>query len=111
MREILTALLSNAVKFTDAGGRIDVTCDATPDTVRIRVRDTGVGIAPEKLEMIFEPFVQVRDDLTRMVEGAGLGLAISRALARGQGGDITVESTVGVGSTFTLTLPRATKSE
>jgi signal transduction histidine kinase len=110
VREILTALLSNAVKFTDAGGRIDVTCQATPDTVRIRVRDTGVGIAPDNLEMIFEPFVQIRDDLTRTGEGAGLGLAISRALARGQGGDLTVESTVGAGSTFTLTLPRATTS-
>ena len=111
VREILTNLLSNAVKFTGAGGRIDVTCDATRTEVRIRVRDTGIGILPDKLEVIFEPFVQVRAHLTRTVEGAGLGLAISRALARGQGGDLTVESTIGMGSTFTLTLPRATKPD
>jgi signal transduction histidine kinase len=109
VREILTNLLSNAVKFTGAGGRIDVTCDATKTEVRIRVRDTGIGIPADKLEAIFEPFVPVRMDLTRTIEGAGLGLAISRALARGQGGDLTVESTVGSGSVFTLTLPRAKK--
>jgi signal transduction histidine kinase len=109
VREILTNLLSNAVKFTGAGGRIDVTCDATRTEVRIRVRDTGIGIPVDKLDVIFEPFVQVRTDLTRTVEGAGLGLAISRALARGQGGDLTAESVVGSGSAFTLTLPRAKK--
>ena len=71
------------------------------------VRDTGLGIAVDQLERIFEPFVQVRADLTRTTEGTGLGLAISRDLARGMGGDLTVESTLGEGSTFTLTLPRA----
>jgi len=71
------------------------------------VRDTGIGIAADKLAMIFEPFVQVRADLTRTAEGAGLGLAISRDLARGMGGDLTVESTPGAGSTFTLALPTA----
>jgi signal transduction histidine kinase len=109
-RETLTHLLSNAVKFTGAGGRIDVACDATRTGVRIRIRDTGVGIPADKLDVIFEPFVQLRADLERTVEDAGLGLAISRALARAQGGDLTVESTVGSGSTFTLTLPRAKTS-
>ena len=70
------------------------------------VRDTGVGIAPDQLGRIFEPFVQVDASLTRRHEGAGLGLAISRDLARGMGGDLTVESEVGAGSTFTLALPR-----
>jgi signal transduction histidine kinase len=110
MREMLTKLLSNAVKFTGAGGRIDVSCETTRTDVRIRIRDTGVGIPAEKLAVIFEPFVQLRDETERTVEHAGLGLAISRALARTHGGDLGVESTVGSGSTFTLTLPRAKKT-
>jgi signal transduction histidine kinase len=73
--------------------------------VCIRVADTGRGIAPEKLAMIFDPFVQVDARLTRTQEGVGLGLAISRDLARGMGGDLTVDSKLGVGSTFTLVLP------
>ncbi|HVE78150.1 MAG TPA: ATP-binding protein [Gemmatimonadaceae bacterium] len=72
-----------------------------------RVRDSGIGIAADKLEAIFEPFVQVRSELTRTAEGVGLGLAISRDLARGMAGELTAESTPYVGSVFTLTLPRA----
>jgi len=74
--------------------------------VRIRVRDTGRGIPREKLPVVFEPFVQVDPTLTRSNEGTGLGLAISRDLSRAMGGDLAVESEVGQGSTFTLTLPR-----
>jgi PAS domain S-box-containing protein len=112
LRQVLVNLLSNAVKFTNARdglpGRVEVTCEAGPDgRVHVRVRDTGIGIAADKLAMIFEPFVQVRADLTRTAEGTGLGLAISRDLARGMGGDLTVESTPGAGSTFTLALPAA----
>jgi signal transduction histidine kinase len=75
--------------------------------VLVVVRDTGIGIAADQLERIFEPFVQVRADLTRIAEGTGLGLAISRDLARGMGGDLAAESTPGQGSAFTLTLPAA----
>ena len=75
--------------------------------VRLQVRDTGEGIAADALERVFEPFVQVDQRLTRPHAGVGLGLAISRDLARGMGGELTVESVVGVGSTFTLTLPDA----
>ena len=107
LRQILVNLLSNAVKFTDPGGRIDMTCEARDDRVLLHVRDSGIGIAPDKLDTIFDPFVQVRADLTRPHEGTGLGLAISRDLARGMDGDLTVESSPGVGSTFTLTLKRA----
>jgi nitrogen-specific signal transduction histidine kinase len=110
LREILMHLLSNAVKYTGAGGRIDMGCDATRTHVRIRVRDTGIGIPADKVDVIFEPFVRLGVDLDRSAEDAGLGLAISRALARAQGGDLTVESTVASGSTFTLTLPRAKPS-
>jgi PAS domain S-box-containing protein len=105
LRQVLVNLLSNAIKFTDHGSaELSVTCDDAR-TVTIRVRDTGIGIPADKLGVIFEPFVQVRADLTRTAEGTGLGLAISRDLARGMGGDLTAESTPGEGSTFRLTLP------
>ena len=107
LRQILVNLSSNAVKFTDAGGRVELACEPRADRVHLLVRDTGIGIPPDQLERIFEPFVQVRAGLTRPHEGTGLGLAISRDLARGMGGDLTVESTLGVGSVFTLALPRA----
>ena len=111
LRQILVNLLSNAIKFTDArdgrAGRIELSCAADGDRVVVRVRDTGIGIPADKVGAIFDPFVQVRADLTRTAEGTGLGLAISRDLARGMGGDLTVESRLGVGSTFTLALPRA----
>jgi signal transduction histidine kinase len=116
LQQILLNLLSNAVKFTNArpglAGEVAVECEAAADAagrpvVRVRVRDTGVGIPADKLAAVFEPFVQVDARLTRTQEGTGLGLAISRDLARGMAGDITAESTPGVGSVFTLTLPRA----
>jgi signal transduction histidine kinase/PAS domain-containing protein len=105
-QQILLNLLSNAVKFTDAGGSIQVRCEELGRRVEIHVRDTGRGIPANKLESIFEPFVQVDAKLTRTQEGVGLGLAISRDLARGMGGDITVHSVEGAGSVFTLVLPR-----
>jgi len=113
LRQILVNLLSNAIKFTDRGGRVDLLCEGDGDgaspALTITVRDTGIGIAPEKLDTIFEPFVQVRADLTRTAEGTGLGLAISRDLAEAMHGTLTVESEKGVGSTFRLTLPRAAR--
>jgi signal transduction histidine kinase len=105
LRQVLVNLLSNAVKFTDPGGHVTVTCAEHDARVEIQVRDTGIGIPADKLEAIFEPFVQVRADLTRAAEGTGLGLAISRDLARGMGGDLTATGELGSGSTFTLTLP------
>ncbi|HEY7766984.1 ATP-binding protein [Longimicrobium sp.] len=107
VRQVLVNLLSNAVKFTAPGGRVELSCAASGSDVHVLVRDTGIGIAGDQMERVFEPFVQVRADLARTAEGTGLGLAISRDLARGMGGDLTAESTPGVGSTFTLTLPAA----
>ncbi|HYW13558.1 MAG TPA: PAS domain-containing protein [Longimicrobium sp.] len=107
LRQILVNLLSNAIKFTDPGGRIEITCARMDGRVAVSVADTGMGIAAEKMEEIFDPFVQVRSDLTRPHEGTGLGLAISRDLARGMGGELTATSTPGVGSVFTLSLPAA----
>jgi len=108
LRQALLNLLSNAVKFTPPGGRIALATATDGDQVRIEVSDTGRGIAADQLERIFEPFVQVGRGLTTpATDGVGLGLAISRELARAMDGDLTVTSTPGVGSTFTLVLPRA----
>ena len=107
LQQVVLNLLSNAVKFTEPGGTVSLSCDAGDGVVYIRVRDTGHGILAGQLARIFEPFVQVDARLTRTQEGVGLGLAISRDLARGMGGDLSVESEAGVGSTFTLTLPRS----
>jgi signal transduction histidine kinase len=104
LHQILLNLLSNAIKFTVPGGRITMECEWLGDRAAIRVSDTGRGIPADKLASIFEPFVQLDARLTREQEGVGLGLAISRDLARGMGGDLTAESTLGAGSTFTLTL-------
>ena len=108
LRQILLNLLTNALKFTPAGGRVSVSCEPGEAEVAIRVRDTGRGIAPAHLEQVFEPFVQVDRHVTSANDqGVGLGLAISRELARGMGGTLSAESEPGVGSTFSLTLPAA----
>jgi PAS domain S-box-containing protein len=105
MEQVVLNLLSNAIKFTDTGGEVELSWEAGDGTVRIHVRDTGRGIPPDKLEAIFEPFVQVDPALTRSAEGTGLGLAISRDLARAMKGDLIARSAEGQGSVFTLTLP------
>ena len=105
--QICINLLSNALKATSSGGRVDVDCDADESSVSIHVHDTGVGIPPERIEAVFSPFTQLGRALNSPDTGVGLGLAISRELARVMSGDVTVVSEVGVGSTFTLVLPRA----
>jgi len=105
LRQILINLLSNAVKFTPPGGRIKISCAADENTVSISVEDNGPGIPADKIDAVFEPFVQLDRGLTRTTEGTGLGLAISRGLARGMGAEITLKTEVGKGSTFTLVLP------
>ena len=103
--QIMLNLLSNAVKFTPEGGRIEAACFVRDGRAVCTVSDTGVGIPADYLDSVFEPFVQLGRSLTSGHEGTGLGLAISRDLARGMGGDLTAKSEMGVGSTFTLTLP------
>jgi PAS domain S-box-containing protein len=111
LRQILVNLLSNAVKFTDRG-EITVHAGRREDgAVYLAVRDTGIGIPPEKLAGLFSDFYQADNDLTRRYGGSGLGLAISRRLARLMGGDIRVESAPGEGSTFILVLPAAEGEE
>jgi signal transduction histidine kinase len=108
-QQIFINLLGNAAKFTPPRGVVSIAAEASeerPCVVRVSVRDTGIGIPADKLEAIFDPFVQVDASRTRTTEGSGLGLSISRELARGMGGELDARSAPGEGSTFTLTLPR-----
>ncbi len=105
LQQILINLVSNSIKFTPRGGTISVRCERVANEVQFSVSDTGKGIPTDKLQEIFEPFVQVNSRFTRPQDGVGLGLAISRDLARGMGGDLTAVSEVGKGSTFTLRMP------
>ncbi len=123
VRQILTNLLTNGVKFTDPGGRVAITCgvaDSVPPGTALdgngpwafaSVLDTGIGIGPESLERMFDAFVQEESGHTRQRGGTGLGLAISRSFARLMHGDVTVQSELGRGSTFTLWLPTPRPSD
>ena len=106
VEQIVLNLLSNAVKFTPAGGVVKITASARDAVIEVQVQDTGVGIAADKLESIFDPFFQIEQSGGGTRSGTGLGLSISRELARAMGGDLTAESIPGEGSTFRLSLPR-----
>lgn len=107
IRQILLNLVGNALKFTPVGGWVMLSCEPSADEVRFRVQDNGVGIPPDQQEAIFSPFVQIGRRHNQPQEGVGLGLAISKDLAKAMGGDITVRSAPGQGSTFWVALPRA----
>jgi signal transduction histidine kinase len=107
LRQILLNFLTNGVKFTPEGGRITIGAKRERDTVRVWVTDTGIGIASDQLENVFDPFYQVERGPTRKYPGMGLGLAIARDLARAMDGEIWLESTPGMGSTAWLALPSA----
>lgn len=109
LRQILLNLITNAIKFTDAGSVV-LESRRVDDCAEIIVRDTGIGIAPSDHDRIFDPFWQVEQKSTRKVGGTGLGLCVSRRLARLMRGDLDVESKLGAGSTFTLRLPAHRKS-
>jgi signal transduction histidine kinase len=106
MKQVLFNLLSNAAKFTE-GGTITLTVRRhdEPATYTFAIRDTGIGITDAQLERLFEAFSQAEAHTARTYGGTGLGLALSREFCRLMGGDITVESVAGEGSTFTVTLP------
>ncbi|HZO17548.1 MAG TPA: PAS domain-containing sensor histidine kinase [Gemmatimonadaceae bacterium] len=107
IEQIVLNLLSNALKFTPPGGRVTASCGRAGDKVFITVRDNGPGIPSDAIDQIFEPFVQLGRSLSSGHEGAGLGLAISRDLARAMQGELVVESIPGEGAAFTLTMPTA----
>jgi len=103
--QVLTNLLSNAIKFSPAGGRIEDTAEPWNGSVRVGVRDHGEGIAPQDLPKLFRKFSQIDSSATRKAGGAGLGLVICKGIIEQHGGQITVESTPGEGSTFYFALP------
>ncbi|PKG32295.1 HAMP domain-containing sensor histidine kinase, partial [Methanoregula sp.] len=105
VEQVLLNLLSNAIKFTEQGS-VRVRCTVEGPWVRIGVTDTGIGIEKEYRERLFKPFTQIETGLARKYEGTGLGLSISKRLVTLMGGEITVESEPGRGSTFSFTLPR-----
>ena len=105
LRQVIGLLVGNAATFTPPGGQVQMHASRTDRAAELEISDTGIGIPSDKLEAIFQPFVQVDSAYTRSADGAGLGLAIGRGLARGMGGDITVHSTLGHGSTFTCRIP------
>jgi signal transduction histidine kinase len=105
VQQIVVNLLANAMKFTPPGGSVELDWRIEEESLLVRVRDSGPGVPVDKLDQIFEPFVQLRSPGSVPTGGTGLGLPISRDLARAMGGDVTATSTFGVGSVFTLTLP------
>ena len=111
VKQILLNLLSNAVKFTPEGGRVEVRAEAVNGSIEVAVSDTGIGIAPEDQEAIFEEFRQVGSDYARKREGTGLGLSLTRRLVELHGGTVRVKSELGHGSTFTFTLPLSRPAE
>ena len=109
MNEVLGNLLSNAFKFTPRGGRVELNVEAENESITLEVRDSGAGISPDQLPHIFEKFFQADNQKAASQKGTGLGLAIAKQIVEAHKGTITVESTPGVGTTFTITMPtRAT---
>ena len=104
-KQIMLNLLSNAVKFTPAGGKVSVRARPVDGALEIAVADTGIGIAPEDQEAVFEEFRQVGRDYTKKAEGTGLGLALTRKFVQLHGGAIRLASAPGKGSAFTFTIP------
>jgi signal transduction histidine kinase len=105
VQQIVVNLLANAMKFTPPGGAVDLEWLVENETLLVRIRDTGPGIPDDKVDQIFEPFVQLRPPESPPTGGTGLGLPISRDLARAMGGDVQVSTMLGIGSVFTLSLP------
>ena len=111
LHQVWLNIIGNAIKYTPKSGTVSVDVEAHDSVVRVRVADTGIGIAPEFHEKIFEKFFRVNDAAVEAEQGTGLGLAIAREIVRMHGGTIQVESTPGGGTTFTIELPTARDAE
>ena len=103
--QVVTNLLSNAARYTDAGGRVDVLVRSTENSIELQVTDTGIGIPSDKLDAVFEPFSSAQNLPSRKQDSTGLGLAVSKGLVELHNGTITVTSKKGTGSQFTVTVP------
>lgn len=108
IKQVMLNLMSNAIKFTSEGGIVELDVEMDPSTINIYVKDTGIGIEPSAISKLGKPFQQVENQLTKSYSGTGLGLAISRSLVDLHGGDLNIESEVGVGTTVHVSLPRVT---
>jgi signal transduction histidine kinase len=106
LERALLNLVDNAVRYTPAGGKVEISARPTDGAVEIAVQDSGPGIAPADAERVFEPFVRLEAARAKETEGTGLGLAIARSIVAAHGGTLTVDSTPGAGSRFTIRLPR-----
>jgi signal transduction histidine kinase len=104
--QVFLNLLDNAIKYSEAGARVDITIEESVSSLTVEVKDTGVGILEEELGHLFERFYRVDKDRSRTTGGSGLGLAISKQIVEMHGGDISVESEVGVGSIFRVRIPK-----
>ena len=104
--QVVTNLLSNAVKYSPEGGEVTVSLEETANNVIVHIADQGLGIPPDKLDRLFEPFYRVQQRETRQIEGLGLGLALTRAVVEAHGGEIWVTSEPGEGSLFSYSLPK-----
>ena len=109
--QVVNNLLSNAIKYTDAGGNITVSVASHDGGVRLSVQDTGIGIAAEDLAKVFTKFYRVRTGSRSGPKGTGVGLALVKSVAEGHGGSVSVTSTVGIGSTFSIEIPAAKLTE
>jgi signal transduction histidine kinase len=105
--QVISNLLSNALKYSHRRGKITVTVESGPIGTRIAVRDTGIGIAPEDIPRVFEKFYRSRWTGGKGTPGTGVGLALVKAVVEGHGGRVSVESTIGIGSTFIIEVPSA----
>ena len=108
IEEVLSNLISNAIRYTPAGGNIEVWADQASDFTRIHVVDNGLGIPADALENIFERFYRVKNEKTRYINGTGLGLAIVKSIVEAHHGTIQVDSVVDQGTQFTICLPKIT---
>jgi signal transduction histidine kinase len=105
MEEVLSNLITNAIKYSPGGGRVTISASLTDDYLTIRVQDTGLGISPEDQTLIFQQFFRVKNEQTRLIQGTGLGLAIVKRILESHEGRIKVDSRPGEGSTFIVFLP------